>query len=129
MQRNSLIAVLVAAAGLYCAGSAFAADPQVLTIYATEKAQTSRSSGELNNYGKTFEVTLENLTPNTIDLHTVCLRGFSHDGKEFPVARLQDVLAKGKLKPQQKVTGLAVFSAADDGVFNVNQLKLSDSCQ
>lgn len=129
MQRNSLIAVLVAAAGVYCASGAYAAtDPQGLTIYATEKTQTSRSSGDLNNYGKTFEVTLENLTSQSVDLKTVCLRGYSHAGKEFPVARVQDVLTKGKLKPQKKVTGLAVFSAGDDSVFEVNQLKISHNC-
>ncbi|WP_075182656.1 DUF4354 family protein [Pantoea sp. 1.19] len=128
MQRNSLIAILLATAGLASAGSVFAADPQVLTVYATEKAKTSRSSGDLNNFGTTFEVTLENLTPETIDLRTVCLRGYAHDGREFPVARIEDKLTKGNLKPQKKVTGLAVFSAADDSVFDVNQLKLSNHC-
>ncbi|MEJ4046274.1 DUF4354 family protein [Erwinia sp. SLM-02] len=128
MQRNSLIAIMAAAAGLYFSGGAFAADPQDLTVYATQKAQTSRSSGDLNNYGKTFEVTLENLSAKSIDLKTVCLRGYSHEGKEFPVARVQDNLTKGQLKPQKKVTGLAVFSAADDSVFDVNQLKISHNC-
>lgn len=129
MQRNSLIAILVATAGLYFSSGVFAAtDPQGLTIYATEKEQTSRSSGDLNNYGKTFKVTLENLTSQPVDLQTICLRGYSHEGKEFPVARVQDNLTKGMLKPQKKITGLAVFSAADDSVFDVNQLKISHNC-
>lgn len=128
MQRNSLIAILAAAAGLYFSAGSFAADPQGLTVYATQKEQISRSSGDLNNYGKTFTVTLENLTTKSIDLKTVCLRGYSHEGKEFPVARVQDNLTKGLLKPQKKVTGLAAFSAADDSVFNVNQLKISNNC-
>ncbi|MBK0001049.1 DUF4354 family protein [Erwinia sp. S38] len=129
MQRNSLIAILIATAGLYFSSAAFADSvPKGLTVYATEKEQTSRSEGDLNNYGKTFEVTLENLTSNSVDLNNICLRGYSHEGKEFPVARVQEALTKGKLKPQKKVTGLVVFSAADDSVFDVNQLKIAHNC-
>ena len=38
-------------------------------------------------------------------------------------------LMSEKLKPLGKVRGLVIFSAADDSVFSINQVKITDTCK
>ncbi|MFK8260372.1 DUF4354 family protein [Erwinia sp. AnSW2-5] len=127
MKRNFII-VAIATVGLCFSAATFAADQSGIAVYSTQGELKSRSSDGLNNYGKTFEVTLKNTTAKNIDLQMFCLKGYSHDGREFPVDRIDDRLAHGKLKPQGKVTGPVIFSAADDSVFDINQVKITDKC-
>lgn len=126
--KRSFIIVAMTTVGLYFS-AAVAADQSGIAVYATQKELKSRSSDGLDNYGKTFEVTLKNTTAKDIDLQMFCLKGYSHDGREFPVDRVDDHLAHGKLKPQGKVTGPVIFSAADDSVFAINQVTITDKCQ
>lgn len=127
MKWITLIAAMTTASLCFSA-AALAADEGGLVVYATQKELKSRSSGDLNNFGKTFDVTLENLSSGNVDLAMYCLKGYSREGREFPVDRVDEHLARGKLKPQGKVTGPVIFSAADDSVFQINLVKISNQC-
>ncbi|HBQ77696.1 MAG TPA: DUF4354 domain-containing protein [Erwinia persicina] len=128
MKWNALLAT-IAAASLTFSAATLAADVSGITVYATQKEMKSRSAGDLNNYGKTFDVTLENTTSTAVDLKRYCLKGYTSDNRVFPVDRVATHLASGKLKPLGKVSGLVIFSAADDSVFNIDQVKISDTCK
>ncbi|MBK4724980.1 DUF4354 family protein [Pantoea agglomerans] len=127
--KRSFIIVTMTTAALCFSAVVVAADQSGITVYATQKELKSRSLNGLDNYGKTFQITLENTTAKNIDLQMFCLKGYSHDGRVFPVDRVDDHLAHGKLKPQGKVTGPVIFSAADDSVFDINQVKITDKCR
>lgn len=128
MKRNSLFAAIVAAS-LGFSATVLAADVSGVTVYATQKEMKSRSAGDLSNFGKTFDITLKNTTDKSVDLKDFCLKGYSSDGKEFPVDRVAARLMSEKLKPLGKVRGLVIFSAADDSVFSINQVKITDTCK
>ena len=128
MKRNALLAT-IAAAGLVFSATVLAADVSGITVYATQKEMKSRSAGDLNNFGKTFEVTLENTTSASVDLKNYCLKGYTSDNKEFPVDRVAAHLAVCKLKTKGKVIVKVIFSAADDSVFHIDQVKISDTCK
>ncbi|BCQ36611.1 MULTISPECIES: DUF4354 family protein [Erwinia] len=127
--KRSFIIITMTTVGLCFSAAAVAADQSGIAVYSTQKELKSLSSDGLDNYGKTFNVTLKNTTAKNIDLQMFCLKGYSRDGREFPVDRVDEHLARGKLKPQGKVTGPVIFSAADDSVFDINRVKITDKCR
>lgn len=117
---------------LTLAGFCLAANASTLgnvAVYATEQSQGSVSIGDKTAYTKTFEVSIAELSADTVDLSKLCLKAYSPEKKEFKLDTVDEILTSGFLKAGKPVKGIAVFASENDAVLNAALIKISDDCK
>lgn len=94
-----------------------------VAVHATSLSEGSVSVFSSFYYTKKFDVSIVNLSENTIDLNLIHLRAYSPEGKSFKLHTVEESLFKGILKPMKIAKGFAVFSSEDDSVYLASMIK------
>ncbi|MDR2312509.1 MAG: DUF4354 family protein [Brucellaceae bacterium] len=99
-------------------------------VISSVRELSAMSVGDKITYSKTFTVLISNMSKKqSLDLAKGCFKAVMPDKSERKVSVIDEVLAKGKLKPNENRSSFVEFSADDDSIYKAVAVKYQMVCQ
>jgi hypothetical protein len=99
-------------------------------VISSVRELSAMSVGDKITYSKSFTVLISNMSKKqSLDLAKGCFKAVMPDKSERKVSVIDEVLAKGKLKPNENRSSFVEFSADDDSIYKAVAVKYQTTCQ
>ncbi len=99
-------------------------------VISSVRELSATSIGDKISYSKSFTVFISNMSKKQpLDLAKGCFKAVMPDKSERKVSLIDEVLAKGKMKPNENRKSFVEFSTDDDSIYKAVAVKYQLTCQ